>query len=197
VGLDGLLVVPRWLDSMGLYAARRGSGGGPGGWAPAPAQSSAPDRALAALNLTDEKLNLTAPEEDNRTGAWGWIKNAIGDVGEIATGLLDLGGQVGSDILTAMPGGDAGNYHTDDLVKGLVFDWEADDVPLIERVSPGLRKYARQQYGIDPLRADLWPDAGKVATALYEDPLNTALDVFGTGAVAGGVARKGAKASAI
>jgi hypothetical protein len=182
---------------MGLYAARRGSGGGPGGWAPAPAQSSAPDRALAALNLTDEKLNLTAPEEDNRTGAWGWIKNAIGDVGEIATGLLDLGGQVGSDILTAMPGGDAGNYHTDDLVKGLVFDWEADDVPLIERVSPGLRKYARQQYGIDPLRADLWPDAGKVATALYEDPLNTALDVFGTGAVAGGVARKGAKASAI
>lgn len=160
--------------------------------------SSAPTIAsqLSALGIDTSQFTKPVPAGEPQ-GPLGWLGglagNVLGDVGEFAAGLGQLGGMTLSDIVTAgtdvieKPLSMVGamedkdhNYFADDFAKTLVFDPELySKKGLSAAISPGTQSYLEEAYGVNPLKADLWPDVGKVGHTLYNDPLMTALDVYG------------------
>ena len=188
---------------MGVYSRRlerEGSSSGGSFGLPSGGGATLGEQALAATGLDPE----TGAQGDQHRpeGFFGKIaqfgSNAIGDLGEFVGGGLHLAGLVGSDIvkgaddlLEQLPGSVLGgkdenkSYQSDDLARETFFDPSREGA---RQVLPGFQDYFKDQYGLDLIKGDLWPE--KLPTAAYEDPLGTVLDVYGGANIVGkGVGR--------
>lgn len=136
------------------------------------------------------------------------IGNIPGGLASFGEGILglgvnvvkDAGSAIGHGVETALDfGGDRGeaianryNFTTDDLVKGLAFDWETDDKPLNERILPMLQGIT-EPYGFNPLKGDFKPDKEMALEHLESDPVAVILDAIAVATLGGSAAATGAK----
>jgi hypothetical protein len=100
----------------------------------------------------------------------GFLGNVLSNAGEVGSGLLEMGGQVGQDILSLAPGGDPASF--------------SDTAAMAQQLPPALLEHLRQNY-IEPI-ASLAPGGMPAGEGLaqfgefaYERPTELGLDVLG------------------
>lgn len=153
---------------MGAFARYASSGSSSSG--------SNLDQILRAAGLDPE---LDPEETEERRGIGGWLSNFVGDIGENISGLVEVG-----QIL----GGDAVNLAADAIEAVNPFDREDAQreyrTPEFARnIVPAMTSYFKEAYG---------SGLSGLADQLYENPLNTALDVYGAASIGGAAVGRGA-----
>ena len=177
---------------MGSFAQKYGSG-------TSTSSSSISPLDLALLSRGISPQDIAQPPPQQPQGLLGHIKqfasNAISDVSGLGEDVLGLARVAANDVYGAgreLVGKDA-DFMSDELAKGLVFDWDSDDASISERIAPGIQAYLEESYGLNPVKGDILPSPGKVGSSLFNRPFSTVLDAYaltsGAGAAKAGIAK--------